>query len=116
MVFDQVLHCMQSSYISFEASLYGKALWFEFQCDCSKLKVICLCVTGENVPFRSSSMEALTVSNDEFADARSVLSSESGNYYEPCHEEKLSSGFPTRFDTNPAVQPQKMARGLKFRI
>ena len=24
--------------------------------------------------------------------------------------------FPTWFDTNRAVQPQKMARGLKFRI
>ena len=30
--------------------------------------------------------------------------------------ENLSSGFPTRSDTNPAVQPQKMARGLKFWI
>ena len=27
-----------------------------------------------------------------------------------------SSGFPTRSVTNWAVQPQKMARGLKFRI
>ena len=27
-----------------------------------------------------------------------------------------SSGFPTRSDTNQAVQPQKMARGLKFWI
>ena len=27
-----------------------------------------------------------------------------------------SSRFPTRSDTNRAVQPQKMARGLKFRI
>ena len=27
-----------------------------------------------------------------------------------------SSGFPTRSDTNRAVQPQKMTRGLKFRI
>ena len=26
------------------------------------------------------------------------------------------SGFPTRSDTNLAVQPQKMARGLKFRL
>ena len=25
-------------------------------------------------------------------------------------------GFPTRSDTNQAVQPQNMARGLKFRI
>ena len=25
-------------------------------------------------------------------------------------------GFPTRSDTNRAAQPQKMARGLKFRI
>ena len=30
--------------------------------------------------------------------------------------ENLSSGFPTRSDTNLAVRPQKMARGLKFRI
>ena len=29
---------------------------------------------------------------------------------------KLSSGFLTRSDTNQAVQPQKMGRGLKFRI
>ena len=27
-----------------------------------------------------------------------------------------SSGFPTRSDTNQAVQSQKMARGMKFRI
>ena len=27
-----------------------------------------------------------------------------------------TSGFPTRSDTNPAIQPQKAARGLKFRI
>ena len=33
--------------------------------------------------------------------------------YEP-HCEK--PGFPTRSDTNQAVQPHKMARGLKFRI
>ena len=31
-------------------------------------------------------------------------------------QENRSSGFPTRSDTNRAVQPQKMARGLKFRI
>ena len=30
--------------------------------------------------------------------------------------ENRSSGFPTRSDTNRSVQPQKMARGLKFRI
>ena len=30
--------------------------------------------------------------------------------------ENRSSGFPTRSDTNRAVQAQKMARGLKFRI
>ena len=30
--------------------------------------------------------------------------------------ENLSSGFPTRSDTNLAVQPQKMATGLKFQI
>ena len=30
--------------------------------------------------------------------------------------ETLSSGFPTRFDTNWAAQSQKMVRGLKFRI
>ena len=28
----------------------------------------------------------------------------------------MSSGFPTRSDTNQAVQPQEMAGGLKFRI
>ena len=31
-------------------------------------------------------------------------------------QENLSSGFPTRSDTNPAVQPQKMVRGLRFQI
>ena len=30
--------------------------------------------------------------------------------------ENWSLGFPTRSDTNRAVQSQKMARGLKFRI
>ena len=34
--------------------------------------------------------------------------------YEPCHE-KTSLCFLTRSNTNRAVQPQKMARGLKFR-
>ena len=28
----------------------------------------------------------------------------------------MSSGFPTRSDTNQALQPQKMARGLKIKI
>ena len=28
----------------------------------------------------------------------------------------MSSGFPSRSDTNRAVQPQKMDMGLKFRI
>ena len=36
--------------------------------------------------------------------------------FEPRSEKKRSSGFPTRPDTNRAVQSQKMARGLKFRI
>ena len=36
--------------------------------------------------------------------------------YEPRCEKTGLRGFPTRFDTNRAVQPQKMARGLKFRI
>ena len=35
---------------------------------------------------------------------------------EPRSEKKRSSGFPTRSDINWAVQPQKMVRGLKFRI
>ena len=30
------------------------------------------------------------------------------------HHENLSSVFQTRSDTNQAVQPQKMARGLEF--
>ena len=30
--------------------------------------------------------------------------------------ENLSSGFPTSSDTNRAVQPHKVARGLKFRM
>ena len=35
---------------------------------------------------------------------------------EPRRQKTASSGFPTRSDTNRAVQPQKMARDLKFRI
>ena len=31
-------------------------------------------------------------------------------------QEKQSSGFPTRSDTNQAVQAQRMARGWKFRV
>ena len=31
-------------------------------------------------------------------------------------QENLPLGFLTRSDTNRAVQPQKMARGLKFRM
>ena len=31
-------------------------------------------------------------------------------------QKNLSSGFQTRSDTNQAVQPQKMARDLKYRI
>ena len=30
--------------------------------------------------------------------------------------ENLSLGFPTRSDTKRALQPQKMARGLRFQI
>ena len=37
--------------------------------------------------------------------------------YELVHEKTgLSSGFLTRSETNRAVQPQKVARGLKFGI
>ena len=32
------------------------------------------------------------------------------------HEKTLALGFWTRSDTNQAVQPQKMARSLKFKI
>ena len=35
--------------------------------------------------------------------------------YKPEHE-KTNFGVPTRYDTNWAVQPQKQARSLKFRI
>ena len=36
--------------------------------------------------------------------------------YEQHHEKTCFLGFPTRSDTNQGVQPQKMARGLKFWI
>ena len=39
-----------------------------------------------------------------------------GFHFEPRSEKTGLRGFPTRSDTNQAVQPQKMARGLKFRI
>ena len=44
-----------------------------------------------------------------------LLANFSGLPYEPLCEKTGSSGFPTRSDTNHAVQSQ-MARGLKFRI
>ena len=37
-------------------------------------------------------------------------------FYEPLCEKTGLQGFLTRSDTNQAVQPQKMATGLKFRI
>ena len=36
--------------------------------------------------------------------------------YEPRSEKTGLRGFPTRSDTNQAVQPQKMVRGSKFWI
>ena len=36
--------------------------------------------------------------------------------FEPRHEKNRSSAFLTRFDTDRAEQPQKMARGFKFRV
>ena len=36
--------------------------------------------------------------------------------FEPRSEKTGLRGFPTRSDANRAVQPQKMARSLKFRI
>ena len=36
--------------------------------------------------------------------------------FEPRSDKNLFSGFSTRSDTNQAVQPQKMARSLKFWI
>ena len=38
------------------------------------------------------------------------------NFKRALSQENLSSGFPTRLDTIQAVQPQKMATDLKFRI
>ena len=38
------------------------------------------------------------------------------NCFSDTTNESRSSGFPTRSDTNQPVQPQKMARVLKFRI
>ena len=38
------------------------------------------------------------------------------NNIQAASHENLSSGFPIRSDTNRAVQPQMMARGLKVRI
>ena len=31
-------------------------------------------------------------------------------------QDNLASGFPTRFNTNQAVWPQEIARGLKFHM
>ena len=38
------------------------------------------------------------------------------NNYWATSQENLSSGFPIRVDLNRPAQPQKLARGLKFRI
>ena len=39
-----------------------------------------------------------------------------GKINEACQGENLSSGVPSRFNTNWIAQSQKMARGLEFRI
>ena len=39
-----------------------------------------------------------------------------GALFEPRCEKTGLRGFPTRSDTNRAVQPQKLAKGWKFRI
>ena len=49
------------------------------------------------------------------AGAKVVIASNEGNN-PAVSRENLSSRFPTRSDTNRAVQPQNMARGLPFRI
>ena len=36
--------------------------------------------------------------------------------YEPCYMSRVVRNFSTKSDTNQAVQPQKIDRGLKFRI
>ena len=36
--------------------------------------------------------------------------------YEPVHEKTNNLGFPTRSDSNQAVQSQKIARSFKFRM
>ena len=66
----------------------------------------------------------LTFSSDMFSDHHTFLIC---SYYQsfvlgtitssvPPYEKTGLRGFPTRSDTNRAVQPQVMARGLKFRI
>ena len=42
-----------------------------------------------------------------------MIESANGRQNELC-QEKMSFGFPIKSDTNRAVQPQKMAGGLKF--
>ena len=49
-----------------------------------------------------------------FTDLTNKIRSCYGLYEPRC--EKTGLGFPTRSDTNRSVLPQKMARGLKFRI
>ena len=39
-----------------------------------------------------------------------------GFRYEQHHDKNLSSGFPSRCDTNQAVEPQKLTKGLKIWI
>ena len=39
-----------------------------------------------------------------------------GMRFEPCHGQNQHSGFSTWSNTNQAVQPLKIARGLKFCI
>ena len=58
-----------------------------------------------------------------FASCKKQIVSRHGSLLFLCLEQylsrdtrKMSMGFPTRSDTNRAVQPQKMARCLKFRF
>ena len=53
------------------------------------------------------SMKWNSISFDRYVDSNIIIA---------VSQEKLSSGFPTRSNTNRAVRPQKMARGLKFQI
>ena len=100
--YDQCFRCLLFHLHLFDEISYGFASLFEFKVEYSNV-------------FGVQKFRKFTVNVFSSWDLSPCLKV---HIIEPrCEGLELRSwGFPTRSDTNRAVQPQKMARGLKFRI